>query len=308
MERKVPTIYEKSLHKARGEVSASAFAFLFSELVQYTQNKVSSIEQLEEKLAEAGHQVSQENLAHLIDSGKASSLFNSEEFRLIYAQRFYELAAAQGSIASELKLGDYAYYGIGIDATMVEDEEDGGVNVIHIQRNVDYIEAASRYTKVKEGGNKVMSLMGGGKHSPAWISNIVNTAEFNLACMYYYGLGLRQNMMEAGKHFRRSIPADSHGKWIMEWLVDKFVAEEYVSEVEEDDVVDTDVDEGEESIDITDDIVDAIFPIISLGLLSLLPPLLKSDRRFIGSSRNKILSFLKSRRLISDLLVGVMSD
>lgn len=55
MERKVPTIYEKSLHKARGEVSASAFAFLFSELVQYTQNKVESIEQLEEKLAEAGH-------------------------------------------------------------------------------------------------------------------------------------------------------------------------------------------------------------------------------------------------------------
>lgn len=43
-----------SLTKARGEVSLSAFAFLFSEMVQYFQNRVDSVTGLEKRLEEVG--------------------------------------------------------------------------------------------------------------------------------------------------------------------------------------------------------------------------------------------------------------
>jgi len=43
-----PNIYDRNLNKTRtAEVSASAFAFLFSEVVQYTQKRVSGINDLE---------------------------------------------------------------------------------------------------------------------------------------------------------------------------------------------------------------------------------------------------------------------
>lgn len=45
-----PNIYDRSLNKTRtSEVSASAFAFLFSEVVQYTQKRVSGINDLERR-------------------------------------------------------------------------------------------------------------------------------------------------------------------------------------------------------------------------------------------------------------------
>jgi len=53
------TIYDKSLIKPRGEVSLSAFALLFSEMVQYCQNRVESIADLEKKLEEAGYGIGQ---------------------------------------------------------------------------------------------------------------------------------------------------------------------------------------------------------------------------------------------------------
>lgn len=45
------TIYDRNLNKTRtAEVSASAFTFLFSEMIQYTQKRVSGIEDLERRL------------------------------------------------------------------------------------------------------------------------------------------------------------------------------------------------------------------------------------------------------------------
>ena len=47
-----PNIYDRSLNKSRSaEISASAFAFLFSEMVQYTQKRVSGINDLERRSA-----------------------------------------------------------------------------------------------------------------------------------------------------------------------------------------------------------------------------------------------------------------
>ena len=45
-----PNIYDRNLNKTRiAEISASAFAFLFSEMVQYTQKRVSGINDLERR-------------------------------------------------------------------------------------------------------------------------------------------------------------------------------------------------------------------------------------------------------------------
>jgi hypothetical protein len=52
-------ILEKPLTKQKSEVSHSAFAFLFSEIVQYTYNRISSIEDLQARLEELGIQVGQ---------------------------------------------------------------------------------------------------------------------------------------------------------------------------------------------------------------------------------------------------------
>eukprot|EP00439_Symbiodinium_sp_Y106_P075125 s2152_g14.t2 len=89
------------------------------------------------KLAEAGHEVSQMNAAHLFDHGHASLLTPDPPARTArhddffwedsprqpgqnVAQRFYELSAEQGSASSELRLGDYAYYGWGMTARFTE--------------------------------------------------------------------------------------------------------------------------------------------------------------------------------------------
>lgn len=51
------SVIDKPLTKPRGEVSLSAFAFLFSELVQYCQSKVQNVSELERRLEDAGYGV-----------------------------------------------------------------------------------------------------------------------------------------------------------------------------------------------------------------------------------------------------------
>ncbi|NXF97267.1 TPPC5 protein, partial [Eubucco bourcierii] len=50
-------LLDRALGRPRCEVSLSAFALLFSELVQYCQNRVYSVAELQAKLAQLGHQV-----------------------------------------------------------------------------------------------------------------------------------------------------------------------------------------------------------------------------------------------------------
>ena len=52
-------ILDRPLGKTRGEVSHSAFAFLFSEMVQYAYNRISSIADLQDRLEELGFGVGQ---------------------------------------------------------------------------------------------------------------------------------------------------------------------------------------------------------------------------------------------------------
>eukprot|EP01031_Cornospumella_fuschlensis_P034937 gene34937-42312_t len=53
------TILDKPLIRPKTEVSLSSFAFLFSEIVQYYQNRVESIPDLEKKLETAGFGIGQ---------------------------------------------------------------------------------------------------------------------------------------------------------------------------------------------------------------------------------------------------------
>jgi hypothetical protein len=61
VDRKGSSIYAQNLSRpaGNGEVSLSAFAFLFSEVVQYAQNRVSSVSDLERRLEESGYSIGQ---------------------------------------------------------------------------------------------------------------------------------------------------------------------------------------------------------------------------------------------------------
>ncbi|XP_065834374.1 trafficking protein particle complex subunit 5-like [Oscarella lobularis] len=50
-------ILDRALSKGKGEVNLSAFALLFSEIVQYCQNRVHSVNELHGKLSEFGQEV-----------------------------------------------------------------------------------------------------------------------------------------------------------------------------------------------------------------------------------------------------------
>nr|CAG4651445.1 EOG090X0H7V [Simocephalus serrulatus] len=60
------TILDRSISKGKNEVSLNGFALLFSEIVQYCQNRVSTVPELQAKLAEFGQQVGTRMLDLLI--------------------------------------------------------------------------------------------------------------------------------------------------------------------------------------------------------------------------------------------------
>lgn len=66
-----PNILDRPLPRGKTEVSLSAFAFLFSELVQYNQSRVGSVADLERRLDEAGAEVGARMLELLVLRDKA---------------------------------------------------------------------------------------------------------------------------------------------------------------------------------------------------------------------------------------------
>lgn len=189
------------------------------------------------KLAEAGHEVSQMNVAHLFDSGhanlfspdegdspgKADDYFWEEDSRSFgrnIAQRFYELSAEQGSASSELRLGDYAYYGWGRSAGFTEAAPDEGRSgdqgedwadfplpsiytsdkVQLFPQSVDYEAALARYRKTAD-----MTVTG------EWMQSFVARASFNLGFMHQFGIGIAQDLNLAKQHYFRCREVDPSG-------------------------------------------------------------------------------------------------
>ena len=79
-----PSIVDKPLPSGKGEVSASAFAFLFSELVQYSLHRVKRTADLETRLESAGHSIGMRVLELLVHREKA----NRKETNLIAMLQF----------------------------------------------------------------------------------------------------------------------------------------------------------------------------------------------------------------------------
>ncbi|KAG6837211.1 hypothetical protein H0H93_013079 [Arthromyces matolae] len=81
-----PNIYDRNLNKTRvAEVSASAFAFLFSEIVQYTQKRVNGINDLERRLNTLGYRIGTRVLELMVWRAESSSKNPKREIRLVPA-------------------------------------------------------------------------------------------------------------------------------------------------------------------------------------------------------------------------------
>lgn len=137
-------------------------------------------------MAQQGYEVAQHNAAYLLDAGFLNpSAFSptlsltpsgttlTQETVASSAVMLYRLAAQQGNVDANLKIGDYYYYG------------KGG----HV---VDYGKASAHYFLAS-------------KHSNA-------QAMFNLALMYEHGIGMEQDFNLAKRFFDKARLAHSDAK------------------------------------------------------------------------------------------------
>ncbi|KVH99665.1 NO signaling/Golgi transport ligand-binding domain-containing protein [Cynara cardunculus var. scolymus] len=97
-------VLDKPLSKGRQEVSLSAFAYLFSELVQYNQTQVDNIGDLERRLEDAGYAVGARVLELLCHREKG----NRRETRLLGILSFIHSTVWKvlfGKVADSLEKG-----------------------------------------------------------------------------------------------------------------------------------------------------------------------------------------------------------
>ncbi|TDH70370.1 hypothetical protein CCR75_009709 [Bremia lactucae] len=137
-------------------------------------------------MAQQGYEVAQHNAAYLLDSDfltpsafSTSHILTSSKTELkkdviaSTAVKLYRLAAQQGNVDANLKIGDYYYYGKGGHA-------------------VDYVKASAHYSIAC-------------KHSNA-------QAMFNLALMYEHGIGVDQDFYLAKRFFDKAHLAHNDAK------------------------------------------------------------------------------------------------
>ncbi|CAD6995149.1 unnamed protein product [Ceratitis capitata] len=104
-------------------------------------------------LAELGYEVAQSNAAFLLDRGDVT-IFHDRHEELIRAFYYWKRSAGQGYSSSQVKLGDYYYYGWGT--------------------NIDFEAAASLYRKASEQQYNAQAM-------------------FNLGYMHEQGLGMKRD-------------------------------------------------------------------------------------------------------------------
>jgi len=182
------------------------------------------------KVAETGHEVAQMNAAHLLDTQASFLFFDSppgfgeevpelmKKENKVYAQRFYEMSADHGSASSELRLGDFAYYGWGLQVA-VEDVEDHLASDslwddYYLQeeqqmlsrdtrfqwQNVSYDAALAHYRKTAS-----MKITG------EWMQSFVSRASFNMGYMHQFGIGIARDLTVAKRHYQRCMEIDPNG-------------------------------------------------------------------------------------------------
>uniref|UniRef100_A0A0G4GXF5 Uncharacterized protein n=1 Tax=Chromera velia CCMP2878 TaxID=1169474 RepID=A0A0G4GXF5_9ALVE len=123
------------------------------------------------------------------------------------AQRYLEMAKAQGSDAAGLRLGDFAFFGWGLERSegilpdpSAPDSMEGWLLTaqrVLRTRNCDFREAAALYRETADG-----SAQG------PWAASAMATAAFNLGTMAQWGLGVPQDFVAAGRYFDRAAQLD----------------------------------------------------------------------------------------------------
>jgi len=134
-------------------------------------------------LAEGGFELAQYNVAFLLDqqymhSPQTPLLGLSEERLAERARGMYKMTALQGNVEAELKLGDYAYWGMGMEVDME-------ASVAHYRAATDARSAQ---------------------------------AMFNLAYMYAHGLGLTRDYHLAKRHYDMAAETASDAWAPVNWL------------------------------------------------------------------------------------------
>lgn len=174
------------------------------------------------RLAEAGHEVAQMNVAHLLDGGTSKLLFvkpdqeevaANEEARAlgkIHAQRHYETSAEQGNALSELRLGDYAYYGWGLRADEGPEEDFSSADADEL----NLAEAELRF--VRQEVDPDLSLAhykrtASMRITGEWMQPFVARASFNLGYMYQFGVGVPRDAPLARRYYKRCFEVDPSG-------------------------------------------------------------------------------------------------
>ncbi|GAB9467616.1 Sel-1 family protein [Globisporangium polare] len=128
-------------------------------------------------MAQQGYEVAQHNAAYLLDYGFLTPLFASattpEPETAAAAMMLYKLAALQGNVDANLKIGDFYYYGKG-------------------GNEVDFTRASAHYSLASKRSNA--------------------QAMFNLAFMYEHGIGVDQDFYLAKRFFdkARGAHSDAH--------------------------------------------------------------------------------------------------
>ena len=188
------------------------------------------------RLAEAGHEVAQANVAHMLDRGGSHLLFESEvpieqrdrvrEREKVHAQRQYEMSAAQGNVLSELRLGDYAYYGWGLrlqergqgtPSEGARTDDDGAAQGIDATEGSDGLEdegsgsslneSVERAERVPQEPNVGMAVShyrraASSKVTGEWMEPLVARASFNLGYLHQFGIGMPRDTALAVRHYR----------------------------------------------------------------------------------------------------------
>ncbi|KAF1331557.1 Sel-1 family protein, partial [Globisporangium splendens] len=131
-------------------------------------------------MAQQGYEVAQHNAAYLLDYGFLTPLFPAvamptttvltDSETSVAAMMLYKLAALQGNVDANLKIGDFYYYGKGGHA-------------------VDFTRASAHYSLASKRANA--------------------QAMFNLGLMYEHGIGVDQDFYLAKRYFDKAKDAHS---------------------------------------------------------------------------------------------------
>ena len=117
-------VWDKPLTKGRGEVSLSAYSFLFSEFVQHTRSRVDDVNRLEERLSDVGYQVGIRSLELMTFREKN----HKREIKIVSMLQFISQVVWKTYFGSVAKLEQSIQHKDEYMLRMKESEEDISIN------------------------------------------------------------------------------------------------------------------------------------------------------------------------------------